>query len=170
MKPRISLLWVLPALALLAGCSKGPLDSPVSARSYTQYAMWKNDVDPSLTEEQRKELADAEYEIKLGIQIKSDSGGSDGIDAAYYEAIDGRPLRDVLRQGLNGKIDRLQREAAAYGKALDHDVYIEAWETDLPSADYLKTEIAGKRDALQRNQDVIESARKQVKDLQLITP
>jgi len=170
MKPRLSLFWLLPVLAVSAGCSKGPLDSPVSARNYTQYAMWKSDIDPSLTDGQRRALADAESEIKLGIQINSGGGGPEGIDAAYFEAIDGRTLRDVLQQGLNPKIDRLELESSAYGKVLDLDATIETREGDLPSADYLKTEIASKRDALQRDRDAIHAAREQLKELQLTTP
>lgn len=169
MKLRISLPWLLSALALSAGCSKPGLDSPISARNSTQYAMWRNDVDPDLTDGQRRALADAESEIKLGIQINS-GGGSEGIDAAFLEAIDGRTLRDVLKQGLSSKIDRLQLESANLGKVLDLDATIETRAGDLPSADYLRAEVAGKHDALQKDQDAIQEARNQLRELQLSTP
>jgi hypothetical protein len=170
MKRRTPALWLLPALALISGCSKGPLDTPISARDYTNYSMWRSDVDPELTDAQRREIVDAESEIKLSIQISSGGGGSDTIEAAFLEAVNGRTLREFLEQGLNSRIDRLKLESGNLAKVLDLDAGISTKEGDVASADFLRNEVEGKRAALQKDQDEIEDARSRLRELQSPTP
>ena len=74
MNPRIPAAALSLVLAMTAGCSKPPLDSPVTARDYLSYSMWRSEVDPALTDVQRKEIGEAESEIKLGLQITSGAG------------------------------------------------------------------------------------------------
>ena len=69
-------------------------------------------------------------------------------------------------RGLTGRINRLELESAAYAKVLDLDLKIETREGDFASADYLRNEIAGKRDALQKDQDEIAASRERLKELQ----
>jgi hypothetical protein len=170
MKLCTAAVWLLPVVALIPGCSKGPLDSPISARDYVNYSMWRSEVDPELTDAQRQEIAVAESEIKLGIQIDSGGGGSDTIDAAYYETINGHTLREFLEQGLTSRIERLKLESARLAKVLDLDAGIETREGDLPSADFLRNDVENKREALQKDQDEIQSARARLKELQNPSP
>ena len=53
---------------------------------------------------------------------------------------------------------------------LDLVAGIESREGDLPSADFLRNDVENKREALQKDQDEIQSARARLKELQNPSP
>jgi hypothetical protein len=150
------------------------MQSKVSARDYLDYSMWLNNVEPQITPGRRQEIADAEAEMRLDIQIHSQIASSDDVNSIFYQRVDGRTLHDFLVDGLSCKVDRLQREAASYGSLIDADEKIraESGGDGTDSADYqnLLGEIAIKRAMLQQDQDRIRTARAELKELDTRTP
>lgn len=101
----------LLCLLLLAGCARTPpLEQPVDAETPTALDQWRSKKSRDLTSEDWRWFDVAMQEFKLQFMLAGKISGSAAIDAAVRERIHGRPLGEVLREGLQAHLQRKTAE------------------------------------------------------------
>jgi hypothetical protein len=104
-------LRALVSLLLLTGCAPTPpFERAVEAESTMQFAMWRTNVGPGLTREEWQWFDVALQEFKFQLMLDQKVSGSDALDTAVRERINGRQLREVMREGLQGHLHRKTAE------------------------------------------------------------
>jgi hypothetical protein len=102
---------VLLGLLLLAGCTPiPPLQQPVDAETPMAFNLWRTKLDNALPREDWRWFDVAMQEFKFQIMLAGKISGSAAIDAAVRERIHGRPLAEVLREGLQAHLRRKTAE------------------------------------------------------------
>jgi hexokinase len=95
------------SLVLLVGCApSSPYQQPIDAESPIRFATWRADTDSSLTREEWGWFDVAIQEFKFQVMLGRQTTGSEAIDAAVCEKINGRKLGDVMRDGLQAYLKR----------------------------------------------------------------
>lgn len=104
-------LVALLCLFLLAGCTRTPpLAQPVDAETTTALDQWRAQMSRDLTTEDWRWFDVAMQEFKFQLMLAGKISGSAAIDAAVRERIHGRPLGEVLREGLQAHLQRKTAE------------------------------------------------------------
>jgi hypothetical protein len=157
--PRLACLWLL--LLSAAGCARDPLEQVVSARTAGRFAAWRAHVASDGNPEARRRMEEALQEIRLNVagerELKRQmgervTGGTEQIDDAVRQRVDGRRLREVLQLGYELRVRRLNEELAGLEDAMDQNSRLVTRPGDLESKHHLE----GLRD---RQQVRVESYR-----------
>ncbi len=131
-----SLLFAVVLLG--AGCHPdNPLDERVSARRPLDYTMWRARIADRLDATQAQELDAMVEEIRLGIMVEGRATGSEAIDEALRQQIDGRTLREVLVSGYEKKWQRLDLEKVRTEEFADKDAQLRFKPGDEESRAYI---------------------------------
>jgi len=110
MKPQPALLVVL-CLVVLAGCARTPPDQrPVEAESPIAFNLWRAKLDAELTPEEWRWFDVALQEFKFQLMLDQKVSGSEAIDTAVRERINGRKWIEVTREGLQAHLKRKTAE------------------------------------------------------------
>jgi hypothetical protein len=108
----IPLARLTPAALLLlafAGCGQ-PLDDKITARNQVEYGIWASNTLEHLSPDDARVFQEAQQEIKLFIMAHSSATGSEAINQEYLEKVDGLTAHQVMVQGLEDRMQRLQSE------------------------------------------------------------
>ncbi len=109
MKSRLALL--VAGLCLLTGCAPTPpLQQTIKAGSSAEFQQWRANSADTLAAGQWRWFDIAIQELKLGVMRAGKISGSVAIEASVREHIHGRPLGDVLREGLQAYLERKTAE------------------------------------------------------------
>ena len=101
----------LLGLLLLAGCARTPpLEQPVDAETPMLFNLWRAKLNDALPREDWRWFDVAMQEFKFQLMLAGKISGSAAIDAAVRERIHGRPLGEVLREGLQAHLQRKTAE------------------------------------------------------------
>lgn len=104
-------LFVIACLVFLGGCARtSPYQQPVEAETPVQLNMWRANLGAALAPEEWQWFDLTVQEFKLQLMLDQKVSGSDAIDAAVRERINGRKLADVLREGLQAHLKRKTAE------------------------------------------------------------
>lgn len=142
------LIW-LTVSAALCGCHpSNPLDRKIVASSAIDFVGWRADAGGSLDGEQWRDLDEAIQEIKFRMTIDHIASGSDAVDNAMCERINGRTVREVLIFGYKSMLDRLNIERTESIKVISTNARLVTRPGDTASADYLREKRKVQSDAL----------------------
>jgi hypothetical protein len=123
----------------LSACSGGdPLEKKVDSGDQLAFSMWESKVESTLTPEQTEDLKAALQEGRFHIMAAGTAQGSDGIEAALMDSINGKTLRQVILQGLGWKLDRAEEERARLDDSLKKNAQMTTRPGDVDSAHYLQ--------------------------------
>jgi hypothetical protein len=120
------------------GCRPADLlDERVAARTSLDLIMWRAHIAARQTPQERRELDDMIQELKFSVMLKGTATGSEAIDEAVREEIDGVTLRDVLLKGHEAERRRLLVEKARLEACIDANAQRRTRPGDVASAGYL---------------------------------
>jgi len=134
-------LGLLACLAL-AGCGpSNPLDERVSARTSLDYTMWRTRIADRLQAAEKEELDAMVEEVRLGIMVGGKASGSDAINDALRQEIDGRTVREVLADGCGKKWQRLDLEKRRMDELIERDSHLRFKEGDTESRAFVDEQV-----------------------------
>jgi hypothetical protein len=136
---RPGIFWLLCiAAACASGCGpSNPLEGKVDAPNALSYSMWRSAAERDLTPQQVIDLDRSLQEIKFHVMAGGTVHGSDAVEAAALQMIDGQTVRHVLQQGLGWELDRAEAERSALANGMTQNALMTTRPGDLDSADYL---------------------------------
>lgn len=124
--------------AAMAGCGPSdPLEKKVNSADNVSFAMWESKVEGDLTPDQAADLKQALQEGRFHIMAEGSVHGSDAIEEALMQAIDGKTLREVILQGLGWGLERSEAERARLEDSLKKNAQMTTRPGDTDSANYL---------------------------------
>lgn len=101
----------LLCLVLLAGCARPPpFEQPVDAETPMALNLWRSRMSRDLTTGDWRWFDVAMQEFKFQLMLAGKISGSAAIDEAVREQIHGRPLGEVLREGVQAHLLRKTAE------------------------------------------------------------
>lgn len=133
-------IW-LPVLLMLvaAGCSRsGPLESKVTASSPISFAMWRNELGTDLSSEQWQEFDQAIQEIKFQVAAEFAATGTEAVDQAMRERVNGLTVREVFEQGARARLARLKGDREQLAHFLEVNATMRTRPDDEASIAYLQ--------------------------------
>jgi hypothetical protein len=127
------------ALACAAsGCGPSdPLEGKVDASNELSYSMWRSRVERDLTPQQVIDLDRSVQEIKFHIMAGGTASGSEAVEDAARQMMDGQTVRHVLQQGLGWELDRAEAERSTLETGMKQNALMTTRPGDVDSADYL---------------------------------
>jgi hypothetical protein len=121
------------------GCSPvDKLDEKVLVRSPLDMVMWRANIARRQTTQERRELDDMIQELKFSVMLKGTATGSEAIEEAVREEINGRTLREILLKGHQYKRGRLLTEKSRLEVFIKDNASLRTRPGDTASADYLR--------------------------------
>lgn len=141
-----ALLTVAVVLSAVGCAPRDPLERVVSVPTSVRFATWRAHVASDSGVEMRRRVEDALQEIRLKVagdrELKRAMGepvvrGSEELDEAVRQRVDGRPLREVLQLGCELRLRRLQEELAGLEDALGKNAQLVTRPGDLDSKHHL---------------------------------
>ena len=151
-----------------AGCSKNdPLANRVESQTVIAFSMWKTKAAQRVDRDVWKAFEDACAELKLSLMIRQVASGSDAVDEAFRSAIDGRPMRDVIHDGLSKRLERLQASRDELDQMMAANQKLRTKPEDDASAAYLKGMKTNQEQRMAKLREEIEVVTRQ---LELIRP
>jgi hypothetical protein len=138
---------------LLQGCGPSdPLDKTVDADSPGSFEIWKAKAYDYLDADQMAEFEEAVREIKYEAMATSAATGSEAVNEAARQAVNGRTVRNVMERGLAWELSRLQAERWAQNSAASANFHARTKPGDTESASYLH-DIVQRQEARVRDAD-----------------
>lgn len=142
---------IVPVLAILlvtAGCARrDPLEQTVSVATAGRFAAWRAHIASDSGVETRRRVEEALQEIRLNVtgerELKRAMGekvvaGSETIDEAVRQRVDGRLLVEVLQLGYELRVRRLGEELAGLEDAMSRNARLVTRPGDLESKHHLE--------------------------------
>lgn len=146
-----------------AGCSRSdPLDETVKSQTVLAFAMWKSKTAQQFDQEVWRAFEDACAELKLSLMIRQVASGSDAVDTAFRSAIDGRPMRDVIHEGLSKRLERLQAQKGELDKMMTANQRLRTNPDDVASKEYLLGIRSNQEQRLAKLKEEIETVTRQL--------
>jgi hypothetical protein len=152
--PPLARIWTTLILIGLvfatSGCDRSD-PHVVKAKTPLDFVAWRARAQEQLPTQDWKEFDTLVQEIRFDIMANHEATGSDAVDVALRERIDGHTMNEVMRLGLEGKLNRLDAERAQVEDFMQKNSQLQTREGDTASADYLakkRTDQTAKRDRL----------------------
>jgi hypothetical protein len=124
---------------VLAGCGgANPLDKKINSADQVSFSMWESKIESDLTPEQVADLKAALQEGRFHIMVAGQVHGSEAIESALMDTINGRQLREVIIQGLGWQLDRADAERATLEDSLKKNALMTTKPGDIESKQYLE--------------------------------
>lgn len=140
--PIVVILWVM------AGCAaRDPLEQTVSVTTPGRFAAWRAQIASDSGSETRRRVEEALQEIRLNVAGERELqrtlgekvvGGSEAIDEAVRQRVDGRRLVEVLQLGYELRVRRLKEELAGLEDAMSKNAQLVTRPGDLESKHHLE--------------------------------
>lgn len=125
-------------LCLAAGCgNSNPLEAKVISGDQVSFSIWESKAETSLTPDEVTDMKAALQEYKFHIMADGTAHGSEAIEAALMDSINGHTLREVILQGLGWELDRAEAERARLEDSLKKNALMTTKPGDTASANYL---------------------------------
>ena len=102
--------------AFLASCQRHPLEAKVEARDDLGFAMWLSANTGDITADDRRELIEAQKQIKLAVMSVTPGLPPDEFRTAVYAEIYRHTVREVLLRGIEIQIYRIATEVSQLEK------------------------------------------------------
>jgi hypothetical protein len=141
-------LLVLVVAATVAGCGPSdPLDQIVAAPTLSRLAAWRAGIASDSDARVRMRVEEALQEIRINYaaerEIKRQMEepvvrGTEVLDEAVRQRVNGRRLRDVLRLGYELRVRRLKEELAGLEDAMKKNAQLVTRPGDLESKHHLE--------------------------------
>jgi len=126
------------ACLALAGCGPSdPLDGRVDAADGLAFSMWRSNVERDLTPQQVVDLDRSVQEIKFHVMAAGAASGSDAVEAAMRQMINGLTVRQLLQRGLGWELDRAEAERSALETGMMQNALMTTRPGDTDSSEYL---------------------------------
>lgn len=110
---------LLVVLATAGGCSRpSPYLAPIEARTPLGFTLWRTQAGDALTTEEWRWFDRVVQEHRYVLMQQGLASGSDAVDAALRKSLDGRPLSEVMREGLQMLLRRKTAELDELSTAL----------------------------------------------------
>jgi hypothetical protein len=122
---------------LASGCGGDPLERKVISTDQVSFSIWESKAEESLTPDQAADMKAALQEYKFHIMAADTAHGSEAIEAAVLDMINGKTLREVILQGLGWELDRSEAERAKLEDAMQKNAQMTTRAGDTASANYL---------------------------------
>ncbi len=101
----------LLCLIMLAGCARTPpLQQPVDAETPMALNLWRAKMNDALPREDWRWFDVVMQEFKFQVMLAEKISGSTAIDDAVRKRIHGRPLGEIMREGLQAHLQRKTAE------------------------------------------------------------
>lgn len=141
--PRIFRVLVLLALACgLSGCRPAnPLNQTISANSAIDHNLWRSNVSGSLSQEQWLDFDTAIQELRLKIMAEHIAVLTADVDAALLAKINKRPVCEILHEGFEFKLGRLNQDRVEALRVFKIDSALRTKPGDFESANFLKNRL-----------------------------
>jgi len=133
---------------ILSGCSpRDPLERVVSVPNASRFAAWRSHVASDSGAENRRRVEEALNEIRLNVtgerELKRAMGervaaGTEVIDEAIRQRVDGRPLREVVQIGYELRVRRLKEEMVGLADAMSKNAQLVTRPGDVDSKHHLE--------------------------------
>jgi hypothetical protein len=141
--------WAVVAMGLsVTGCQRADsLDRKVSAGTPSAFAAWRAHITSDSSAETRRRVDEALHEIRLKFagdrEMKRVLGepvpaGTDSIDEAVRERVNGRALREVVQLGYELRVRRLTAELATLEDAMGKNAQLVTRPGDVESKHHLE--------------------------------
>jgi outer membrane murein-binding lipoprotein Lpp len=117
------------ACLALAGCGPSdPLDGRVDAADGLAFSMWRSNVERDLTPQQV---------VEFHVMAAGAASGSDAVEAAMRQMINGLTVRQLLQRGLGWELDRAEAERSALETGMRQNALMTTRPGDTDSSEYL---------------------------------
>jgi hypothetical protein len=113
------------------------MEHKVNSADQVSFSIWESKAESSLAPDQVADIKAALQEYKFHIMADGSAHGSEAIDAAALEMINGKTLREVILQGLNWELDRTEAERAKLEDSMKKNAQMTTRPGDTASANYL---------------------------------
>lgn len=137
-------IWpVLLALTLAVltgmGCARtSPYEEKVDADSGIDMALWRSGMGNKLSAREWQLFDRALQETKYKIMMTKKAAGGDAVAKEMFARINGRPLFEVMRDGLQFRVERMKAEKEEFDELYWRVEGTRTNPGDVESADYLK--------------------------------
>ncbi|HUR59418.1 MAG TPA: hypothetical protein VM029_17005 [Opitutaceae bacterium] len=140
-------------------------DEKVTAETAADFGRWQRDVQGSFKPAEWAEFEAALQDIKVRIIAHKEASGAAGVNDALRPKIHGRTVRDVLRQGYEAKLWRLNVELTELEKMIKGNATLQTNPGDSASSDYLARKLRDQADRFRKVEEEIRAAEEAVKGL-----
>jgi hypothetical protein len=145
MRPRIerrpsAALILVCALSFLAAAGCGPsdpLNGKVDAGDGLAFSMWRSNAEHDLAPQQVIYVDRSVQEIKFHIMATGAASGTEAVDAAMRQMINGLTVRELLQKGLGWELERAEAERSALETGMKNNALMTTRPGDTDSAEYL---------------------------------
>jgi hypothetical protein len=149
--------------AAVQGCGPAdPLDMKVDADTYTGFSMWEASARERLEPGQMADFEEAVQEIKYRTMADGTASGTELVEEATRNAVNGRSVRYVLELGLGWELSRLQGERAELDKATNGNAHAYTYPGDTASANYINDLVKRQSARLKAADDKLDVVRKKL--------
>lgn len=131
------------------------MDKKVQSADFVSFAIWEEKVEANLAPDQVADLKQALQETRFHIMAEDTAHGSEAVEAALMESIDGQTVRQVILKGLGWELDRAEAERARLEDSLKKNGQMTTKPGDVESASYLS-------DLRERQTNRLEAAAEEV--------
>ncbi len=136
---RIFCVAGLLGLLVLTACGPSePTARRVSARTPIAFSIWRSDVGSALTPEQWQEFDTAIQEMKYRITAETVATGTEAVDEALRERIDGQTVHRVFLLGARARLDRLRSDREQLEHLMEVNALVRTRPDDEASIAYLR--------------------------------
>jgi hypothetical protein len=150
---RLSLLagFLMVLLCVTTGCQRTPRwDGVVEADSAPAFGAWQRAQQDDFSQAEWTEFETALQDIKVRIIALREASGTEGVNDALRPKIHGQTVRQVLKQGLEARIWRLNVEKIELTKMVEGNATLRTRPGDTASSEYLERKDREQRGRLQR--------------------
>ncbi len=155
-------------MCAVVGCSRNdPLANRVESQTVIAFSMWKTKAAQRVERDVWKAFEDACAELKLSLMIRQVASGSDAVDEAFRSAIHGRPMREVINEGLSKRRERLEASRDELEQMMAANQKLRTKPEDEDSSNYLKGIRSNQEQRMAKLREEIEIV---VGQLELIRP
>jgi hypothetical protein len=153
-------------VALATACQRTPrYDEKVAAENAGAFGRWQRDVQGSFKPAEWAEFESALQDIKVRIITLREATGTEGVNDALRPKIHGRSVRDVLRDGYEARIWRLNVEKTELEKMVKENASLRTNPGDTASSSYLESKRKSQEERLRKVGEEIRAAEETVKGL-----
>jgi hypothetical protein len=163
---RLPLILVFAFCVVATGCQRTPrYEQKVAAETTSDFGRWQRDVQGSFKPAEWAEFESALQDIKVRIIAHKEATGADGVNDALRPKIHGRTVREVLRQGYEAKLWRLNVELTELEKMIKANATLQTNPGDSASGDYLARKLRDQSERFRKVEEEIRAAEETVKGL-----
>lgn len=130
------------------------------------FALWRSKTGEALTQREWGLFDRAIQETKFKIMADQVASGSEAVERALRERIDGRPLYDVMQNGLQYRLNRILSEKSELERMITENSRLRTRPGDQESADKLAAVRNAQADRMEKLQGQVADAEEDLSELE----